>query len=166
MRGKLNGEEEKEKKKREKSDRRWTRASIVMLVNYLSLRLRLLRNRRRDRLRPRSESRIAVVNSSQLLPVICDNIIISPLLGPKRCRPHAPGRIDDPWNRTSCRARYKRRVLIGRFFSQREYLSSRFSERSASSAPSDTRESAVEIWIGVSRPTDRPTDRENLLSAA
>lgn len=71
------------------------------------------RRRRRDR---PSGSRI-VVNSSQLLPVICDNIIISPLLGPKRCRPHAPGRIDDPWNRTP-----RRCALIGRPFRKRIFL--------------------------------------------
>lgn len=40
----------------------------------------------RDSTRGIVESRI-VANSSQILPVICGNIIISPLLSPKICRP-------------------------------------------------------------------------------
>lgn len=42
---------------------------------------------RLDSTRGISPSREIVANSSQILPVICGNIIISPLLGPKICRP-------------------------------------------------------------------------------
>lgn len=62
------------------------------------------------------------MNSSQLLPVIWDNIIISPLLGSKRCRPHAPGRIDDPWNRARLAAR-SGAPFIGRLYRRRNIFS-------------------------------------------
>lgn len=94
------------------------------------------------------------MNSSQLLPVICDNIIISPLLGPKRCRPHAPGRIDDPWNRTSCRGA----PLLGALFAS-EYF---FSTSCASSVPAVRRAFESTFEIPIACPADRALTHTHL----